>query len=73
MGWRGNLSACGELQPIGVGFRVVGDLFKDLRERDFGLPSPLGGGFGGIEDHPRDIEGPFAGVSGDGVEAEAIC
>ena len=52
---------------------MVGDLFKDLGESDFGLPSPLGGGFGGIEDHPRDIEGPFAGVGGDGVEAEAIC
>jgi hypothetical protein len=35
-----------------------------------GLPVPEAGGFRGIEDHPRDVEGARRGVGGDLVRAE---
>ena len=55
-----------------MGFGVGGDFFEEGRDGRGGGPAPDALGFGGIEDHPRNIEGAGGGLAGDGVDAEAF-
>ena len=51
---------------------MKGDCFEDLVAWSHGVPVPEGFGFGGIQDHPRDVEGAVFGFGGDIVATEAL-
>ncbi len=61
-----------EVEPGGVRAGVGGDFFEDGGGGGRRAPSPEAGGFGGIEYHPRDVEGAGLWVGGDGVGAEGV-
>ena len=61
-----------EVEPGGVRAGVGGDFFEDGGGGGRRAPSPEAGGFGGIEDHPRYVEGAGLWVGGDGVGAEGV-
>lgn len=46
-----------KVEPVGIGFGVLGDFFEDVMDADLWCPLPYLCGEGGVEDHPRDIEG----------------
>ncbi len=51
---------------------MKGDFFEDLVAWSRGVPVPEGFSFGGVQDHPRDVEGAVFGFGGDFVATEAF-
>ena len=51
---------------------MSGNFFKDDGGGGLRAPGPQAGGFSGVEDHPRDVEGAGRGIGSDGVRAEGL-
>lgn len=63
------LARSGEVEPVWIGLGVRGDFSQDGFGNGLRAPAPDAGGFGGVEDHPGNIERARGVVDGDRVLA----
>lgn len=62
---------CGDVEPVGMGFRMRCDFFENGFCGRLRLPVPDSRGFGVVENDPRNIEWPRRAIDRDRMGAEA--